>query len=172
MEKNLNPGTQPTGGQPGNSKPERTFTKEEVNQLMQRRIDKSHNAFYKRYGVKDLSELDSLFGQAKGYEASKQQVEELNQKYGDLEGQHKDLIKRYGYKVCNINDQKINDIETYFKGKGIDISEESLMNELKTHPDWVNKPSTIEHLGVETTPPPPADEAVIASQIFGVDLTN
>ena len=117
MQKTTIPGTQPTGGQTGESKPEKTFTKDQVNQLMQRRIEKSHNAFFKRYGVNDLAELDNLFGQAKGYEASKQKFEELNQKYGDLEGQHKDLIKRYGYKVCNINDQKINDIETYFKGK-------------------------------------------------------
>ena len=178
IKKLLHPGNEPTGGQNGNLA-EITFTKEEVNELMQRRVARSHEAFFKRYGVKDLSELDALMGYKESYdtlnvehENLKKERDDLSAKYGDLETQHKDLTKRYAYKVGNINNEKINDIETYFKGKNLDINEESLMAELKTHPDWANKVSTIESIGIESTPTPPVDEAVEASNIFGVDLTN
>ena len=53
MEK---PGIEATGRQTGKSEPERTFTKDEVNALMQKRVTKSHQAFFNRYGVKDLAE--------------------------------------------------------------------------------------------------------------------
>lgn len=171
VKKLLYPGTEPTGGQPGNQ-PEQTFTKEQVNLMMQRRIAKSHAAFFKRYGVKDLKELDALMGYKESYDSLKTEHDDMTQKYSDLETQHKDLTKRYAYKVGNINNDKINDIETYFKGKNLDINEESLMAELKTHPDWVNQVSTIETIGIESTPTPDVDEAVEASNIFGVDLTN
>ena len=167
-----------TADQTGGQQPEKTFTKDEVNELMKRRVARSHEAFFKRYGVKDLSELDELMGYKESYNTLKAQNDELNQKfndldqkYADLDGQHKDLAKQYAYKVGNINNSKIADIETYFKGKGLDINEETLREELKTHPDWINQVSTIEHVGVEGNEPPATDEAVLASQIFGVDLT-
>ena len=149
--------------QPGESIPEQTFTKSQVNDLMKKRVQRSHNAFFTRYGVKDLNELDNLFSQAALYK-------DVESKYNELLGQHQDLTKRYGYKACNIDEQKINDIETYFKGKGIDISEETLREELKTHPDWVHKIATIQQLGAEVTMPTEADQRAEASKIFGVKL--
>ena len=44
-----------------------TFTREEVSQLMKRRVERSHKAFFDRYGVKNLQELDNLFEIAKSY---------------------------------------------------------------------------------------------------------
>ena len=173
------PGNQLTGEQNGTQTPEKTFTQTELNELMRKRVERSHNAFFKRYGVKDLEELDNLVASAQAYEPTQKMYDEANQKitegdqrYADLETQYKDLTKKYGYKVHNINPEKIEDIETYFKGKGIDIDESSLLAELKTHPDWVTKVATITNLGSETAPQQTVDEAAIASGIFGVDLTN
>lgn len=178
IRKLFSPGNEPTGGQDGNPA-EKTYTKAQINEMMQRRIAKSHEAFFKRYGVKDLTELDALMGYKESYDTLNAEHEKLKTERDsliaerdDLATQHKDLTKRYAYKVGNIDEQKIQDIETYFKGKGIDINEETLREELKTHPDWVNRVSTIEHVGVEATPTPEVDEAVEASNIFGVDLTN
>jgi len=178
IRKLFHPGNEPTGGQPGNPA-EKTYTKEQVNALMQRRIARSHKSFFDRYGVKDLKELDTLMGYKESYDALNVEHEKLKQERDnlvterdDLATQYKDLTKKYAYKVGNINSDKINDIETYFKGKNLDINEENLMNELKTHPDWVNQVSTIENIGVESTPTPQVDEALEASNIFGVDLTN
>lgn len=163
-----------TGGEPEQktqqvkSKPEQTFTKDQVNEMMKRRVERSHRAFFTRYGVKDLAGLDNLFGSAVNYDKTKSERDELSQKYSDLETQHKDLNKRYAYKVGNIDEKKIADIETYFKGKGIDIDETTLMNELKTHPDWVNKVNTIQQLGAEVAMQDENDARAEAYRIFGV----
>lgn len=142
---------------------EQTFTKDQVKEMMRKRVQRSHNSFFNRYGVKDLNEMDNLFGQAKGYAAKEQELNELNSKYGDL-------TKRYGYKSCNIDESKIQDIETYFKGKGIEINEDTLREELKTHPDWVHKVATIEKLGAEVATQSEDDGKAEAERIFGVKL--
>ena len=169
---NPNPGTTTTGGQPGPSKPEQTFTKEQVNRLMQKRVERSHNAFFNRYGVKNLEELDNLVGKSRSYDATMQLNAEWEKKYNDLSTQHTDLTKKYVFQSKNINPKKFGDIETYFKGKNIPIDENSLTEELKNHPDWVNKTQTIENLGPAPSPNVGVNEAEIASQYFGVDLTK
>ena len=46
---------------------ERTYTKAEVQNLMRRRVERSHNAFFKRYGVNDLNGLDELMSKSKTF---------------------------------------------------------------------------------------------------------
>ena len=173
-------GNTPTAGQQTTevtaTKPvERTFTKDEVNSLMQKRIDRSHKAFFSRYGVNDLNELDALFGQASSYGPLKEQFDELTKsnteltgKYDELTKSHSDLTKKYAYKVGNVNQEKTSDIEAYFKGKNLEIDENTLMEELKTHPEWVTKVSSIQPLGAEAQPTPTVDEKALAEKYFGV----
>ena len=180
MEENLNPGTMPTGGQETGSEvqqPERSYTKSQINEMMHKRIEKSHKAFFNRYGVKDLAELDELFGQAGSYGPLKQQFDELTKSNGELQTAHdelnnqiKDLRKRYAYKVGNVNPEKTSDIETYFKGKNLEIDENTLAEELKTHPEWVTKVSSIQPLGAEAVPTPTLDERELARKYFNVNL--
>lgn len=172
IKKFLHPGNEPTGGQPGPSKPEQMYTASQINEIMRKRVERSHNAFFKRYGVNDLEELDNLVGKANSYEPTKQLYDELQKNHDDLTMQHRDLTKRYAYQVKNINPDKFNDIETYFKGKGIDIDENTLDGELKTHKDWVKKVATVENLGSEVAEQTHTDELQEASNIFGVDLTK
>jgi len=44
---------------------ERLYTKEEVKDLMRRRVERSHQAFFHRYNVENLQELDDLFEKVK-----------------------------------------------------------------------------------------------------------
>ena len=74
-----------------------------------------------------------------------------------------DLTKAYA---------QLEDVETYFKGKGIDIDENTLAEELKGHPEWIKKAATVQSIGAEASPSPSVDERSIASKIFGVDLTK
>lgn len=156
--------------EPVKSKPERTFTKSQVNDLMKKRVERSHNAFFNRYGVKDLAELDNLIGQSRSYGPLKERFDELDKNHNELNNNYKDLTKRYAYKVGNIDESKIADIETYFKGKGIDIDEATLMKELKTHPDWANKVATIKQLGAEVQTQDENDMKAEAARIFGVNF--
>lgn len=166
------PGNTVTGDQKGTNSPVKMFTQEQVNALMQKRVERSHNAFFRRYGVNNLEELDNLVGKANSYQPTKDLYDELQKNHEDLSTQHKDLTKRYAYKVGNINPDKYNDIETYFKGKGIDIDENTLGQELKTHADWINKTATITNIGSEAADPSSQNDAVLASQYLGVDVTD
>lgn len=162
----------PTGPTQGKSRPEQMFSREKVNELMRRRIERSHKAFFTRYGVNNLEELDNLVGQAKSYGPLKERFDELDKNHTDLTTNHTDLQKRYAYRVCNIDDKRYNDIETYFKGKNIPIDENSLAEELKTHPEWARKAGVVQSIGAEATPSLEADERELASKIFGVKITK
>lgn len=50
--------------------------KEYIKGIMEQRRLKTHKAFFDRYGVKDLGELDSLFGKAKLYDELKEKEKE------------------------------------------------------------------------------------------------
>ena len=177
MSLEKNPGTEATGSQTGKSSPA-MFTKERVNELMQKRIERSHQAFFNRYGVKDLKELDDLFGKAKSVDELNQKIEELTKgnadlqtRFDDLTNQHRDLTKKYAFTSRNIRPELYDDIETYFKGKNLDINEETLNEALKTHLDWYNKPNNVVSLGNEN--PGTTDEVSEreqASKLLGVQL--
>ena len=176
MLNNENPGTKATGSQTGKSSPA-MFTKERVNELMQKRIERSHQAFFNRYGVKDLNELDDLFGKANSVDELKSQIEELmkgNQdlqtRFDELTNQNRDLAKKYAFTSRNVRPELYSDIETYFKGKGLDINETTLNEELKTHLDWCNKAGSIVPLGNEGQSAPETSERERASQLLGVQL--
>lgn len=171
MENENIAGNEATASQPGEqSEPEQTFTKTQVNDMMRKRVERSHQSFFNRYGVKDLAELDELIGQSRSYGPMKERFDELSKNHEDLINQHNDLTKRYAYHVGNINPDKYNDIETYFKGKNLDINEQTLSEELKSHPDWIKKVANITPIGAEATQAPTVDEKALASQYLGVTI--
>ena len=94
LNKNLTPGIKATGSQTGKSSPA-TFTKERVNELMQKRIERSHQAFFNRYGVKSLEELDALFSKANSVEGLKQQLEESMKSSQELQSKFDEGIFEY-----------------------------------------------------------------------------
>lgn len=171
-------GKKPTAGQTGQVPPG-SFTKERVNELMQKRVERSHQAFFNRYGVKDLSELDALFGKAGSVDGLNQKIEELTKsgtdlqsKYDELEGKNKELAKKYAFTSRNVKPELYSDIETYFKGKGLDINEETLNEELKTHADWYNKSGSVVNIGLDSAPANQPSEAEQAGKLLGVDLSE
>lgn len=176
MPKPQIPGKEPTGGQTGQVKPE-MFTKDRVNELMQKRIERSHQAFFNRYGVKDLNGLDELFGKAGSVDGLNQQIEELTKarqelqaSFDELTNQNRELTKKYAFTSRNIKPEKYSDIETYFKGKGLDINEETLNEELKTHDDWYNRANTVVPLGNEGNQADQPSEREMAGKLLGVEL--
>ena len=165
------------------------FTQEQVNKMISDRL----NRLYKRYGVENKEGLDELVNKALSYEAMNEkydsivkerdsvaeplnkQIEELTQnhndlqsKYDELVNQSKDLTKKYAFSSRNIKPELYNDIEMYFKGKELEINENTLDEELKTHTGWCNTGAT--DLGIEAHELNKPDEKEIASKYFGVDL--
>lgn len=158
----------PTSGQTGQSNPGVTFTKERVNELMKKRVERSHQSFFKRYGVKDLTELDNLVGKSRSYDPLKKIHDEHIAKYDALVKEHGDLNERYLFTTSNINPDRYEDIRTYFKGKGLDINSESLNAELATHPDWRNKVTTFQTISSPASQQSEVDEKALAGKFLGL----
>ena len=157
----------------------KTFTQEQVNNLIKERLDR----VYKRYGVENKEALDELVNKSLSYDLMNENYESLNQKitdltqgntdlqgkYDELNNNHRELTKKYALFSRNVKPELYNDIEMYFKGKGLDINEETLNEELKTHENWCNS-GTVQPLGNEFSGQSQVSEKELAGKLLGVEL--
>lgn len=169
--------TQTPAASSGNQPEQRMYTKDQVTQLMKNRVNRSHTAFFKRYGVNNLDELDKLFLGTKENESLKNQIKELQETNATN-------TRTLAFLRNNIDENRYDDIVAHFKGTGKEFSEEALKELLQTHPEWLKQsnvastnPSqntgtqtTVTSLGVNSGERPSVDEKAIASKLFGVNL--
>ena len=145
-------------------KPERTYTKAEVQNLMRRRVDRSHKAFFTRYGVENLNALDELMNKSKAF----------GEDYASIQTKNHELMRENAFLRNNINPEKYDDIINYFKGANIEFSEEQLLETLKTHPEWLKvqpqNVTTIQKMGNEFHKEPSISDREKASKYLGVKL--
>lgn len=155
---NPTPTTEPTDNGSG----DRTFTRDEVTQILKKRLDRFKNSVYAKYGAKDSTELDALFEKAKGYD--------------DILKSRDELTETLAFLRNNINQDKVDDIRTYFKGKGLQFTEDALKQQLETHPEWLNKSevgkpkTTITTIGTEQQSKVPVGEKEMAEKMFGMSF--
>ena len=153
-----------TGQQSEVQQPDRTFTRDEVTKILKRRIDRYQNSVYKKYGVNNLDEFNALIEKAKGYD--------------DIVKSRDELSETVAFLRNNINPDRYDDIKTYFKGKGLQFTEDALKQQLETHPEWLNKVEEVNHKHVTTVTPigtePSAKKGVtekeMAEKIFGMSF--
>lgn len=131
------------------------FTQEQLNVLMGERLDRQKKSFYEKLGVKNEEELNNLVASAKSYNDTKDELTSLR--------------KEKLFNENNINIEKTNDIEFYFKGKGIVLNDTNLKEELKTHNEWL-KPSP--QLGAEQNKNNANEdsEEKVASKLWGLNF--
>lgn len=108
----------------------KTFTQEQVNEFVKQRIEKERNSVFKRYGVTNKTELDNLMGKAHSYDVMYERLNKMRNDYNTLN-------QEYAFNCANINTDKTEDVLAYFKGKGIALNKETLLNEVATHPEWL-----------------------------------
>ena len=141
--------------------PERTYTKSEVQALMKRRVDRSHNRVWQRYGVKSFEELDDILSD----------YHSIKDNYASLEAKNRELARDIALLKNNTLPERRDDIIAYFKGNDLEFNEDNLIQALTTHPEWVKQePLRIESLGIDKSPKPTIDEKAIASKLFGTKL--
>jgi len=149
------------------SENERRYTKQQVIDMMKRRVNRSHNAFFTRYGVKDLKELDGLF-------ENSQKFNSMNDEFGRIQLRNSELMRENAFLRNNIDPSRYDDIIAYFKGNNIEFSEDELLKALPTHNEWLKQAApamtTIKSLGSEAHTLPKADESELASRLLGVKL--
>ena len=112
------------------------FTQEQVNNIVRERLERERNKIFARYSVKDRNELDDLVGKSLAYDIIKEENTNLTNQYNDL-------VRKYAYLENGVNNEKIGDIEAYFKGKELDLNSETLQQELTTHPEWKKQEKNI-----------------------------
>lgn len=110
---------------------EGTFTQEQVNEIVRARLERSQARIFNRYGVKNKIELDNLIGKAQSYQV-------MNERYALIKDENSGLKQELAFLKNNINPERKDDIMAYFKGKEIEFSNDNLVNELATHPEWLN----------------------------------
>ena len=130
---------------------EKRFTQEEVNDLMghvrAETRDRTLKAVYGRYGVEDENGLDDLIGNAQRYDTLKENTDaERNsweeERKGFLEERDSrgselcELKERLALLESGIDKDRYEDAKFILKGKGLEITPETIANELATHPEW------------------------------------
>lgn len=146
----------------------KTFTQEQVNDFVRTRLEKYEKNLFKTYGVENKDGLNELFSKAQSYS-------DLEEKYNTQKVETDTLREEIAFLKNKINPQKYDDIRAYFKGKGLDFTEDALINELSTHGEWLNVEevktplTTIKQVGTDPKMNTPRkDEKADAAKLFGL----
>lgn len=146
----------------------KSFTQEQVNEMVKKRLERDRQSFLKRYGVDDRKGLDDLVGKAQSYSV-------MEERYNAIQEEVNSLRESNLFLKNNINPERYDDVRTYFKGKEMPFNEENLKNEIATHSEWVTKSgeevtpkTTIRVMGKEQAPKPTIDERAKAMEMFGL----
>lgn len=144
---------------------EKSFTQSQVNDIVRSRLDNDRARFFKRYGVKDRNELDNLVNKSQAYDV-------MSEKYEQNIGETKSLREEVAFLKNNIEPSRYDDVRAYFKGKDIEFTNDNLMAELETHPEWIRSTektnvTTIKSLSPEKQEQVQDNEKEIASKLFG-----
>lgn len=100
------------------------FTQEEVNSFVSGRLNK----IYSSYGVDKKEQLDSIV--------------EKGKKFDEIATENLKLKKQILFNEKNIDKNREQDVEIYFKGSGQELNAENLDKALETHKEW--KKATID----------------------------
>lgn len=150
------------------TKPEKTFTQAELNELVKKRLERERKSIFNRYNVENREALDIMIGKAQSFDT-------LQERYDALTNENENLRQEMAFIRNHIKDDRRDDVLAYFKGKGLTLDVESLKQEIATHPEWQNEPEpvkqvhTITKIGQEREIPKKSesdDEKI--NRLFGV----
>ena len=111
---------------------EQLLTQEQVNQIVQERLKRQNEAFFKKYGVENGDELTEKLKLSEDYKNMEARYTQANLKVSELSEQ-------LAFIENHIDKNRYDDVKTYFKGKGLEFSSEELLKAISTHPEWLEK---------------------------------
>lgn len=156
--------TEAQGSDAAQTEEHRTFTQEQLNAIVKERLDRQTGKFLQRLGLESMDGIDEMLDHAKSYA----EAQELVTKY-QLENES--LKMELAFRDNGVNPKRVDDIKAYFKGKGLDLTNESLKEEMETHPEWaIQKPrqTTIRALSPDKNGPKERDGWLDAKNLFGL----
>ena len=135
-----------------------------MNAKITERLARQKSSFLKKYGVEKEEELDNLFEKAKSYDA-------MSERFEKTEAENKSLSEQLTFINNNIDPERYDDVRVHFKGSNLEFNNESLVEQLKTHPEWVKKEehltTTLQTLSPERVPTPSEDASAKRRRVFG-----
>lgn len=172
----------------------RTFTQEQVNELVGKARkegrESAMRALYERYGVVGDSELDGIFGKGQAYDG-------LSDDYESQGGLYREALTENALLKARVSPERWADAKAILGAMGLDVTEESIESLIPSHPEWrpapeepkvltpgmaeglpepgqgaaaQERPATLRKLGGEPSPEArPEDEESRVRRLYGID---
>jgi len=137
-----------------------TFTKDEVNEIIRKRLARYEEGVPKKYGAETLEQLQDFIEKGKGYD-------ELKLAHDNTVVEMEALQEKLLFIENNIDVKRYDDVKAYFKGKELSLTPENLKAELTTHPEWLAQRS-VQTIGGQRQQAPVKDERKAAFELFGI----
>lgn len=151
--------TEPTPA-PQPAKPEKSYNKQEMNEIVSKRIKK----FYDDFGVQNNDELKELVGKAQGFEETQRQLEEAKKELQELKNDI--LLKESG-----IGSKYVDLAKLYLSSKSLEVNGDNIKQILKDYPEWADKPkqpeAPIQFGANNTNTKPQKSNKEIVEELFG-----
>lgn len=131
---------------------EKLFTQSQVNDLvgktrMETR-EQTYRAIYGRYGVDDEAGMDELVGNAQRYETLHDEYDSAKKNWetSDLArtSELAEVKEHVALLESGIDRNRFDDAKAIIKSKGLEVSVETIQNELATHPEWKGNSAPME----------------------------
>ena len=127
--------------------PARTFTQSDVDEIAGKtRADTRERTFryiYDRYGVSGEEELDGLVGDAQRYASLRESYDSERKAWEDSRAERDRELNEVKEQVALLQSgilrERFEDAKAILKGKGLEVTAESIESELPTHPEWMPK---------------------------------
>ncbi len=82
-----------------------------------------------KYGIKDETEMDGIFGKGQQYDV-------LNDDYTNQSNEFAALREENALLKSEVIPEKWEDAKLIIRGKGLDVTPETIASEIATHPEW------------------------------------
>ena len=110
-------------------------------------------AFLRRYEIEGEDALKDIIGKAQSYAAMKESYDKLE---ADLRQARSEIALR----DANVLKERYDDVQTWFRGKGIDMDEKALAKAIESHPEWI-----AQHVQIGGNPKTPEQKRNTDSEI-------
>jgi len=132
--------------------PKTALRRQILNNIVQRRIGETKQSIFKQLGIQNAEQLQELLGKVKSYE-------DLNSKFYNINTELTTLKAEKVATSSGVKPEKVDDLLTYLKGKGLEYTAENIQQAVATHPEWIVnqqqaqvRPATIGKVGQQTQP--------------------
>lgn len=143
-----------------NNDDEKTFTEQEMNEIVRKRLDRQKNKLHQQLGVENDDEITALIEKVK-------KADELQSIVESLQNENTLYKEQLTFIEHNIDVKRYDDVKAYFKGKELSLTPENLKAELTTHPEWLAQ-RTVQTIGGQRQQAPVKDERKAAFELFGI----